>query len=100
MGLHSMQTYRTYKLATVVSMAALAVGVVACNNDKLTSINTNPNSPTDAPAGAIFTNAVQTSMGRWFGFGDLRTTEFVVQQQTEDQYSDEDRYVRIDPAST
>ncbi|MEP6691168.1 MAG: SusD/RagB family nutrient-binding outer membrane lipoprotein [Gemmatimonadaceae bacterium] len=92
---------RSYKLASFVAATALSLSVVACNNDKLTSINTDPNNPTDAPAGALFTNATVTSVQRWLGGGyNLRVAQFLVQFQTEDQYSDEDRYVRFDATST
>ena len=85
----------------VVSTAAALLGAVACNNDKLTSLNKNPNSPEDVPGSAIFTNAVQTSAGVWLGGGfDLRQTEFVAQHLAEVQYPDEDSYKRLDPGST
>ncbi len=85
----------------VGSAVGLALTLYACNNDKLTSLNTNPNSPEDVPPGPLFTNAVRVEMGRWFGgLYDLRTTEWIVQHLSEVQYNDEDRYIRIHAADT
>ena len=79
----------------------LAAGAVGCNNDSLTNINTNPNSPVAVPPGAIFTSAARNSAVRFIGNGyDLRQTQFVAQHWAEAQYPDEDRYARLDPAST
>jgi len=79
----------------------LALGVVACNNDSLTNLNQNPNNPTSAPPGPVFTQAARISAARFIGNGfDLRQTEFVAQHWAEAQYPDEDRYARLDPAST
>ena len=84
------------------SMAAgilLAAGAVACNNDKITSLNDNPNNPVTAPAGPVFTQAVRTSAAPFVGNGfSLRQTEFVAQHWAEVQYPDEDRYARLGPA--
>jgi len=94
----------TSRLHTV---AALAVGIMltasatACNNDNITSLNQNPNNPETAPAGAVFTNAVQTAVGRWLGSAyDLRQMELLTQHLAEVQYPDEDRYARIRAADT
>lgn len=77
------------------------LGAAACNNDKLTSLNTNPNSPEDVPASTIFTNAARTAVARWIGNGyDLRGTEWVVQHLAEVQYPDEDDYKRLQASST
>ena len=85
----------------VVGTAAALLGAAACNNDKLTSINKNPNSPEDVPASTIFTNAARTSVARWIGNGyDLRGTEWVVQHLAEVQYPDEDDYKRLQASST
>lgn len=86
--------------AALAASLALAAGVGACNSD-LTSLNQNPNSPENAPAGAVFTSAVQNAVGRWLGSGfDLRQLEFVVQHLAEVQYPDEDRYARIRASDT
>ena len=80
--------------AALALVGALAAG--ACNNDKITELNRNPNAPEDAPAGAVFTNAVINAAGRMVGNGfDLRQMEFLVQHLAEVQYPDEDRYARI-----
>ncbi len=86
---------------TFAAGLALAAGAVGCNNDSLTNLNTNPNNPTSAPPGPVFTNAARQSVSRFVGNGfDLRQTEFVAQHWAEAQYPDEDRYARLDPAST
>src|SRR6185312_3193675 len=80
------------------SIAAAAAAVVAaslagCDNNKLTSVNNNPNAPTDAPASAVFTNAVQSSVSNWLGSGyDLRDMELLVQHFAENQYISNDTY--------
>jgi hypothetical protein len=75
---------------------------VACNNgDALTAVNQNPNNPEDAPAGAVFTNAVQNAVARWLGSGYTETqTELIAQHLAKVQYPDEDRYQRIRAADT
>jgi hypothetical protein len=88
-------------LLRVGSAIALALVASACNNDKLTSLNSNPNSPEDVPPGPLFTDASRVQMSRWFGdLYDLRTTEWIGQQLSEIQYNDEDRYVRVHAADT
>ena len=47
--------------------AALLLGVGACDADKLTRVNEDPNNPTSAPPQAVFTYATGTAMQRWFG---------------------------------
>jgi hypothetical protein len=85
----------------VGSTVALALGAAACDNNNITSLNRNPNSPEDVPATTIFTNAVRTAVGRWLGAGyDLRATEFLIQHLAEVQYPDEDRYTRLTGSST
>ena len=86
--------------AALAASLALAAGVSACNSD-LTSLNQNPNSPENAPAGAVFTYATENAVGRWLGSGfDLRQMEFVVQHLAENQYPDEDQYARIRASDT
>ena len=73
-----------------VAVAVVALGAMACQTD-LTSLNTNPNSPTQAPAGALFTNAVVSAVGRWLGAGQLSGTELFAQHLAQVQYVEEDR---------
>ncbi len=87
-------------ISRVVSAVALALGLYACNNDTITSLNKNPNSPEDVPPGPLFTEASRLATARWFGGIDLRTYEWVVQQLAEVQYNDEDRYIRMHGADT
>lgn len=89
---------RLLKVGTGVALALAAAA--GCNNDKLTSINTNPNSPEEVPPQPLFTNAARVGVARWFGGYDLRTASWVVQQLSEIQYTDEDRYVRMHAADT
>jgi hypothetical protein len=89
------------RFLAVSSGLALAIGVVACNSDKLTALNKNPNSPEAVPASTLFTTAAVNSVNRWLGGGyDLRGAEFVVQHLAEVQYPDEDRYARLTGGST
>lgn len=87
--------------AALAAGLVLAAGAAACNTSDITSLNQNPNSPEDAPAGAVFTQAAQSSVARWLGSGyDLRQMEFLVQHLAEVQYPDEDRYARIRASDT
>lgn len=94
-----MMMYRARYLTAAAAMAA-AVGVTACNNDKLTELNSNPNSPTSAPASTLFTRAEMRGTLQWMGGYSQRQTSFIVQHMTEDQYSDEDRYARLGSTDT
>jgi Starch-binding associating with outer membrane len=87
-------------LLRVGSAVALALTAFGCNNDKLTSLNQNPNSPEDVPPGPLFTDAARVGVARWYGGQDLRTYSWAVQQLSEIQYTDEDRYVRMHAADT
>ncbi|HEX2722659.1 MAG TPA: SusD/RagB family nutrient-binding outer membrane lipoprotein [Gemmatimonadaceae bacterium] len=89
------------KRGTVASVVALALTATACNNDKLTGLNRNPNSPEDVPAATLFTAGTVRGVNLWLGAGyDLRGTEFVAQHLAEVQYPDEDRYARLTGGST
>jgi Starch-binding associating with outer membrane len=87
-------------LLRVGSAAALALTMYGCNNDSITALNKNPNSPEDVPPGPLFTEAARLSTSRWFGGIDLRTYEWIVQHLSEVQYNDEDRYLRVHAADT
>src|SRR3954465_12297754 len=93
-------THRMNRLSLAAAATALAVAATACNNDKLTEINNNPNSPTSAPPKAVFTNAVQASVGNWLGSGyDLRDIELLIQHLAENQYIGNDQYKGVGPSA-
>jgi hypothetical protein len=84
-----------------LSGLALAAAVAGCDADEITKVNENPNNPTNAPAGAVFTNAVQSGIGRFLGWGyNGRGAGLVVQHLAQTQYPDEDQYRRLDANST
>lgn len=75
--------------AALVTLVTLTT--TACQTD-LTGINVNPNSPTTAPAGALFTNATVAMIGRFNGsFNTLSMTSLFAQHIAQVQYVDEDR---------
>jgi hypothetical protein len=85
----------------VFAAAVLASGVVGCNADDITKVNENPNSPTDAPAGAVFTSGVINGVGRFLGwFYTGRVTELLAQHLAQAQYPDEDQYKRLEGGDT
>src|SRR2546423_7200684 len=93
-----MMNSRILRVGTGLAFAFMAT---ACNSDKLTDLNKNPNSPEDVPVGPLFTNAARSAAARWLGAGyDLRQTEWVAQHLAEVQYNDEDRYLRIHGGDT
>jgi hypothetical protein len=72
-----------------------ALGATACDNG-LTDVNRNPNNPTDAPAGPLFTNAVRVAVSRFLGSGyDQRQLSLVAQHLAEVQYPESDQYIRL-----
>jgi hypothetical protein len=77
--------------------AALVAGGVGCNTDNLASANQNPNSPTSAPAGALFANATVTSVRRWAVFGSVAV---LTQHFSSVLYPTVDSYVSLDASST
>ena len=90
-----MTTRRLY-----VGAAALAILATACESDRLTSVNNNPNSPTDAPSTALFTNATRNAAARWLdGVGGTRYA-FLSQHLAEVQYPESDQYVRLRASTT
>lgn len=90
--------YRSLKCGIVV---ALIVSAAACNNDHITDINKNPNSPEDVPASTLFTNGARSAVNNWMGqLYNLRATEFLIQHMAEAQYPDEDRYARLGASNT
>ena len=93
-----MTTQTTLRLIGGVVLAGTLVG---CDADAITKVNENPNNPTNAPAPAVFTNAVRIGVGRFLGWGyNGRGTALVVQHLAQTQYPDEDQYRRLDANST
>jgi len=95
----------THRENTQMRVARLSVGLLgivamsACKTD-LTSLNNNPNSPTTAPAPALFTNATRSSIQTLNGsFNTLSMTSLFAQHIAQIQYIDEDRG-HIRPATT
>jgi hypothetical protein len=89
--------------STARSRAALAslllVGAAGCSHD-LTGLNINPNSPTGAPPGPLFTNATQSLVGRFRGSNfDFTGTSLFAQYFAKAQYVDEDQY-NLRPTTT
>ena len=60
---------------SVAVLMAGALASTACKTD-LTALNENPNSPTVAPAAALFTNAAVTEVRRFAGFSLSGTSLF------------------------
>ena len=91
----------TYKAARVFAGLVVAAGLAGCDPDDITKVNENPNNPTDAPAGAVFTNAVVNGVGRFLGWNyNGRGAALVIQHLAQTQYPDEDQYRRLDAQST
>ncbi|MDQ3673573.1 MAG: SusD/RagB family nutrient-binding outer membrane lipoprotein [Gemmatimonadota bacterium] len=92
--------YRRFGLAGLG--AVLALGIGACDADKLTRINEDPNNPTSAPPQAVFTYATRIAMQRWFGSNPTnhRGPVLTAQHLAQVQYPDEDAYARLDGTVT
>lgn len=88
------------KTRAITIGAVFALGLAACNNDSLTDLNQNPNSPEDVPATTLFTNATRVSVSRWMGAYSYFQTEMVAQHLAQVQYPDQDRYARLGAADT
>ena len=74
----------------VALVAALSVTLASCETD-LTGLNVNPNSPTTAPAGTLFSQATVNAIGRFSGAGQLSGSALMAQHLAQVQYIDEDR---------
>ena len=73
----------------LVTIVALCVS--GCKTD-LTAINTDPNNPTTAPVGAVFTSAAIGAVGTFSSTGvTLSMTSLFAQHMAQVQYIDEDR---------
>src|SRR2546426_1344914 len=92
--------HRTFRLGGIGAL--LVLGVSACDTNKLTTINQDPNNPTSAPPGPVFTNAARLAVTRWLGGGamDLPGPQFTRQHLSEVQEPDEDAYPPPGPADT
>lgn len=75
----------------------LMIGAVACNTADITTANRNPNSPTTAPAGALFTSATAASVRRWIGFGG---PAIITQQLANTTYPTSDSYIGLQADAT
>ena len=89
-------SYKNFRLAGLGALLVLGVG--ACDADKLTRVNENPNNPTSAPPQAVFTYATRIAMQRWFGSNptNMRGPVLTTQHLAQVQYPDEDQYARLD----
>lgn len=76
---------------------AVVAGAVACNSADITTANRNPNNPTTAPAGALFTSATAASVRRWVGFGG---PAIIVQQLANTTYPTSDSYIGLQADAT
>lgn len=72
---------------------AIALLVSGCNNDRITSVNNNPNAPSSVQPTLLFPSAVTDVVGRARGGSfDLTLTSLWAQQIAMDRFTDEDRY--------
>lgn len=96
---NSPMTRRAWRIALG---ALLLTGAAACNSDKLTRLNTDPNNPTSAPPQPVFTYATRIAMQRWFGSNptNMRGPVLTAQQLAQVQYPDEDQYLRLNGTVT
>src|SRR5688572_15493538 len=78
--------------------AVLVLGLGACDPDKLTKINEDPNNPISAPPAPVFTYATRITGQRWFGSNPTnhRGPVLTAQHLAQVQYPDEDAYARLD----
>jgi len=76
---------------------ALVSSAVACHTDNITTANRNPNNPTSAPAGALFTSATAAAVGRWVGFGG---PAIITQQLANTTYPTADSYISLQADGT
>ncbi|MEO7648321.1 MAG: SusD/RagB family nutrient-binding outer membrane lipoprotein [Gemmatimonadaceae bacterium] len=80
------------RLSTAAVGATLALSLSACGAD-LTSINVNPNAPTDVSADYLFPQGVTALVGTMRGTGfDMTMTSLWSQHYAKIQYVDEDWY--------
>lgn len=86
---------KNFKLARFLPVLALAAGTAGCED--LTSLNDNPNAPTEVPARFVFTEGLQDAANRFlgasfnFGYGEV-----LAQHLAQIQYAEEDLYLYRD----
>ena len=73
------------------------VALAGCGASDLTNTNQNPNSPTTAPAGAIFTSATVAGVRRFVGFGG---PAIIMQQFADATYPTSDSYIGLQADAT
>jgi hypothetical protein len=79
-------------LACVIAAAVFGIGLSSCSD--ITSINKNPNGPTDVPPPAILSNVIQATVGiDGTGMLNVRGAGLWSQYYSEIQYRDEDKYI-------
>ena len=87
---HHLKHRATRGLALALAVAALAG---ACDNGKITDVNTNPNAPGTVQPQFLFPNGVTDVVSRARGGSlDLTLTALWAQQIAMDRFTDEDRY--------
>jgi SusD/RagB-like outer membrane lipoprotein len=93
-------TYKSFGLASLGAVVLL--GLSACDPDKLTQVNEDPNNPVTAPPAPVFTYATRIASQRWFGSNptNMRGTVLTAQHLAQVQYPDEDQYARLDGTVT
>ena len=75
-----------------LSLSTVALFATACDADKVTEANNNPNDPTDAPSTALFTNATRNAAARWLDGVNGTRYGYLPQHQAQVQYPDDDQY--------
>ncbi len=85
---------KTARIVSVLALAALIGSGSACDKN-LTSINNDPNNPTDVPPPSILPNAIQNAVGGTIGstWVGIKMGGVWAQQMSEVQYRDEDKYI-------
>jgi hypothetical protein len=93
-------THKSFGLAGLGAVVVL--GLSACNPDKLTKINSDPNNPISAPPAPVFTYATRIATQRWFGSNptNMRGPVLTAEHLAQVQYPDEDQYLRLDGTVT
>jgi hypothetical protein len=76
-----------------LSLSTVALFATACDADKVTEANNNPNDPTDAPSTALFTNAARLAAARWLDGVNGTRYGFLPQHMAQVQYPDDDQYL-------